>query len=86
MKLSNNLTTDNVYDSIVSRHPGIWGYDHDQKAFIRRVLEEGLEAKYLIDPRFNIDQTLQIYTGLKNGVDVSKYAKTRMHINQMIAL
>lgn len=52
MKLSNNLTIDNVYDSIISRHPGIWGYDYDQKAFIRRVLEEGLDVSIYAFPQY----------------------------------
>lgn len=85
MKLKNNLSVDSIFESLTSRHS--WHYYHqDKRDLIKRAIEEGLEAKYLIDPRFNLDQMLQIYTGLKNGVDVSKYAKTRMHVNQMITL
>ena len=83
MKLSNNLTIDNVYDSIISRHPGIWGYDYDQKAFIRRVLEEGLDAKYIANPRFSREQMVCIYQGLKKGLDVKLYAKVSFSTDQM---
>ena len=86
MKLSNNLTIDNVYDSIVSRHPGIWGYDYDQKAFIRQVLEEGLDAKYIANPRFSREQMVCIYQGLKKGLDVSVYAKVSFSTDQMYLL
>lgn len=86
MKLSNNLTIDNVYDSIVSRHPGIWGYDYDQKAFIRRVLEEGLDARYIANPRFSREQTVCIYQGLKKGLDVKLYAKVSFSTDQMLLL
>lgn len=85
MRLKNNLSVDAIFDSLTSRYS--WHYYHqDKRELIKRAIEEGLEAKYLIDPRFNMDKLLQIYTGLKNGVDVSKYAKTRMSVNQMIAL
>lgn len=85
MKLKNTLSADAIFDSLTSRYS--WYYYHqDKRELIKRSIEEGLEAKYLIDPRFNIDQMLQIYTGLKNDVDVSKYAKTRMSIAQMITL
>lgn len=84
MRLKNNLSADAIFDSLTSRYS--WYYHQDKRDLIKRAIEEGLEAKYLIDPRFNLDQMLQIYTGLKNGVDVSKYAKTRMHVNQMITL
>ena len=85
MKLKNTLSVDVIFDSLTSRYS--WYYYHqDKRELIKRTIEEGLEAKYLIDPRFNIDQMLQIYTGLKNGVDVSKYAKTRMSVAQMITL
>ena len=85
MKLKNTLSADVIFDSLTSRYS--WYYYHqDKRELIKRAIEEGLEAKYLIDPRFNIDQMLQIYTGLKNGVDVSKYAKTRMSIAQMVTL
>lgn len=86
MKLSNNLTIDNVYDSIVSRHPGIWGYDYDQKSFIRRVLEEGLDAKYIANPRFSREQMVCIYQGLERGLDVSVYAKVPFSTDQMYLL
>ena len=86
MKLSNNLTIDNIYDSIVSRHPGIWGYDYDQKAFIRRVLEEGLDAKYIANPRFSREQMVCIYQGLKKGLDVKLYAKVSFSTDQMLLL
>lgn len=86
MKLSNNLTIDNVYNSIVSRHPGIWGYDYDQKAFIRRVLEEGLDAKYIANPRLSQEQMICIYQGLKKGLDVSVYAKVSFSTDQMYLL
>lgn len=86
MKLSNNLTIDNVYDSIVSRHPGIWGYDYEQKAFIRRVLEEGFDAKYVANPRFSQEQMICIYQGLKKGLDVSVYAKVSFSTDQMYLL
>lgn len=85
MKLKNNLTVESLFDSLTSRYSW-YHYYQDKRDLIKRAIEEGLEAKYLVDPRFNIDQMLQIYTGLKNGVDVSKYAKTRMHVNQMITL
>ena len=85
MRLKNNLSVDAIFDSLTSRYS--WYYYHqDKRELIKRAIEEGLEAKYLIDPRFNIDQMLQIYTGLKNCVDASKYAKTRMSIAQMITL
>lgn len=85
MKLKNTLSADAIFDSLTSRYS--WHcYHQDKRDLIKRAIEEGLEAKYLIDPRFNIDQMLQIYTGLKNGVDVSKYAKTRMSVAQMITL
>lgn len=85
MKLKNNLTIDNMFESLTSRYS--WYYYHqDKRDLIKQTIEEGLAAKYLVDPRFNINQMLQIYTGLKNGVDVSKCAKTRMHVNQMITL
>lgn len=85
MKLKNTLSADAIFDSLTSRYS--WYYYHqDKRELIKRAIEEGREAKYLIDPRFNIDQMLQIYTGLKNGVDVSKYAKTRMSVAQMITL
>ena len=83
MKLSNNLTIDNVYDSIVSRHPGIWGYDYEQKAFIRRVLEEGFDAKRIANPRFSREQMVCIYQGLKKGLDVQLYAKVSFSTDQM---
>ena len=86
MKLSNNLTIDNVYDSIVSRHPGIWGYDYEQRAFIRRVLEEGLDAKYIANPRFSREQMVCIYQGLKKGLDVKLYAKVSFSTDQMLLL
>lgn len=86
MKLSNNLTIDNIYDSIISRHPGIWGYDYDQKAFIRRVLEEGLDAKYIANPRFSREQMVCIYQGLKKGLDVKLYAKVSFNTDQMLLL
>lgn len=86
MKLSNNLTIDNVYDSIVSRHPGIWGYDYEQKAFIRRVLEEGFDAKYVANPRFSREQMVCIYQGLKKGLDVKLYAKVSFSTDQMLLL
>lgn len=86
MKLSNNLTIDNVYDSIISRHPGIWGYDYEQKAFIRRVLEEGLDAKYIANPRLSREQTVCIYQGLKKGLDVKLYAKVSFSTDQMYLL
>lgn len=86
LKLSNNLTIDNVYDSIVSRHPGIWGYDYEQKAFIRRVLEEGLDAKYIANPRFSREQMVCIYQGLKKGLDVKLYAKVSFSTDQMLLL
>lgn len=86
LKLSNNLTIDNVYDSIVSRHPGIWGYDYDQKAFIRRVLEEGLDAKYIANPRLSREQMVCIYQGLKKGLDVKLYAKVSFSTDQMLLL
>lgn len=84
MRLKNNLSVDVIFDSLTSRYS--WYYHQDKRELITRTIEEGLEAKYLIDPRFNVDQMLQIYTGLKNGVDVSKYAKTRMSVAQMITL
>lgn len=85
MRLKNNLSVDAIFESLTSRYS--WYYYHqDKRDLIKRAIEEGLEAKYLVDPRFNIDQMLQIYTGLKSGVDVSKYAKTRMRVNQMITL
>ena len=83
MKLSNNLTIDNIYDSIISRHPGIWGYDYEQKAFIRRVLEEGFDAKYIANPRLSREQMVCIYHGLKKGLDVSVYAKVSFSVEQM---
>lgn len=83
LKLSNNLTIDNVYDSIISRHPSIWGYDYEQKAFIRRVLEEGLDAKYIANPRFSREQMVCIYQGLKKGLDVKLYAKVSFSTDQM---
>lgn len=86
MKLSNNLTIDNVYDSIVSRHPGIWGYDYEQRAFIRRVLEEGLDVKYIANPRFSREQMVCIYQGLKKGLDVKLYAKVSFSTDQMLLL
>lgn len=86
MKLSNNLTIDNVYNSIISRHPGICGYDYDQKAFIRRVLEEGLDAKYIANPRFSREQMVCIYQGLKKGLDVKLYAKVSFSTDQMLLL
>lgn len=64
MKLSNNLTIDNVYDSIVSRHPGIWGYDYEQKAFIRRVLEEGIDVKWYEDPSLDLFEMAKIHDRL----------------------
>ena len=85
MRLKNNLTIDNMFESLTSRYS--WYYYHqDKRGLIKQAIEEGLAARYLVDPRFNIDQMLQIYTGLKNGVDVSKYAKTRMSIAQMVTL
>lgn len=86
LKLSNNLTIDNIYDSIISRHPGIWGYDYEQKAFIRRVLEEGLDAKYVANPRLSQEQMVCIYQGLKKGLDVSVYAKVSFSTDQMYLL
>lgn len=86
MKLSNNLTIDNVYDSIISRHPGIWGYDYDQKAFIRRALEEGLDAQCIANPRFSDKQMICIYQGLKKGLDVKLYAKVSFSADQMLLL
>ena len=86
MKLSNNLTIDNVYESIISRHPGIWGYDYEQKSFIRRVLEEGLDAKYIANPRLSREQMVSIYHGLKKGLDVSVYAKVSFSTDQMYLL
>lgn len=86
MKLSNNLTIDNIYDSIISRHPGIWRYGYEQKAFIRRVLEEGLDAKYIANPRFSREQTVCIYQGLKKGLDVKLYAKVSFSTDQMLLL
>lgn len=84
MKLSNNLTIDNIYDSIVSRYqPPFWGYDYEQKALIRRVLEEGYDAKYIANPRFSQEQMVCIYHGLKKGLDVSVYAKVSFSIDQM---
>lgn len=85
MKLKNNLNIDIIFDSLTSCYAW-YHYYEDERELIKRSIEEGLEARYLVDPRFNMDQTLQIYTGLKNGVDVSKYAKTRMRVNQMITL
>lgn len=85
MRLKNNLSADAIFDSLTSRYS--WYYYHqDKRDLIKLAIKEGLEAKYLVDPRFNIAQMLQIYTGLENGVDVSKYAKTRMCVNQMITL
>lgn len=84
MRLKNNLSVDAIFESLTSRYS--WYYHQDKRDLIKRAIEEGLEAKYLVDPRFNIDQMLQIYTGLKNGIDVSKYAKTRMSVAQMITL
>ena len=85
MRLKNNLNVDTLFESLTSRYS--WYYYHqDKRDLIKLAIEEGLKAKYLIDPRFNIDQMLQIYTGLKNGVDVSKYSKTRMSVAQMITL
>lgn len=86
LKLSNNLTIDNVYESIISRHPGIWGYDYDQKTFIRRVLEEGLDAKYIANSRFSREQMVCIYQGLKKGLDVKLYAKVSFSTDQMLLL
>lgn len=86
MKLSNNLTIDNVYDSIVSRHLGIWGYDYEQRALIRRVLEEGLGAKYIANPRFSREQMVCIYQGLKKGLNVKLYAKVSFSTDQMYLL
>ena len=77
MKLSNNLTIDNVYDSIVSRHPGIWGYDYEQKAFIRRVLEEGLDVSVYAKSAFDLFQMRQIEYGLESGVNVEVYANSK---------
>lgn len=85
MKLKNNLNVDTIFESLTSRYAW-YHYYEDERELIKRAIEEGLEAKYLVDPRFNMDQMLQIYTGLKKGIDVSKYAKTRMSINQMITL
>lgn len=85
MKLKNNLNIDTIFDSLTSRYTW-YHYYQDERDLIKRAIEEGLEAKYLIDPRFNLGQMLQIYTGLKKGVDVSKYAKTRMSVGQMITL
>lgn len=85
MRLKNNLTVESLFDSLTSRYSW-YHYYQDKSDLIKRAIEEGLDAKYLIDPRFNIDQMLQIYTGLKNGVDVSKYAKTRMSVSQMVTL
>ena len=86
MKLSNNLTIDNIYNSIISRHPGIWGYDYEQKAFIRRVLEEGLDAKYIANSRFSREQMVCIYQGLKKGLNVKLYAKVSFSTDQMLLL
>lgn len=83
MKLSNNLTIDNVYDSIISRHPGIWGYDYEQKSLIRRVLEEGFDAKCIANPRLSQEQMICIYHGLKKDLDVSVYAKVSFSTDQM---
>ena len=83
LKLLNNLTIDNIYDSIISRHPGIWGYDYEQNAFIRRVLEEGFDAKYIANPRLSREQMVCIYHGLKKGLDVSVYAKVSFSVEQM---
>ena len=85
MKLKNNLSIDSLFDSLTS-HYSWYYYYQDERDLIKRAIEEGLEAKYLIDPQFSIDQMLQIYTGLKKGVDVSKYAKPRMSIGQMVTL
>lgn len=85
MRLKNNLNIDTIFNSLTSRYAWCHYYE-DERDLIKRAIEEGLDAKYLVDPRFNMDQMLQIYTGLKNGVDVSKYAKTRMSIAQMITL
>lgn len=85
MKLKNNLNVDIIFNSLTSRYAW-YHYYEDERDLIKRAIEEGLETKYLVDPRFNMGQMLQIYTGLKKGIDVSKYAKTRMSINQIITL
>lgn len=85
MKLTTNLNVDTIFDSLTSRYAW-YHYYEDERDLIKRAIEEGLEAKYLVGPRFSMDQMLQIYTGLKKGIDVSKYAKTRMRVNQMITL
>lgn len=87
MKLSNNLTIDNIYDSIVSRYqPPFWGYDYEQKTLIRRVLEEGYDAKHIANSRFSQEQMVCIYHGLKKGLDVKLYAKVSFSIDQMMLL
>lgn len=83
MKLSNNLTIDNVYDSIISRHPGIWGYDYDQKAFIRRVLEKGLDVSIYAKLEFDLFQMRQLAKGLENKVDVELYANAKYEAHHM---
>ena len=57
MKLKNNLSVDAIFDSLPSRYS--WYYYHqDKRELIKCAIEEGLEAKYLIDPRFNMGQNV----------------------------
>lgn len=69
MKLSNNLSIDNIINSYKRR-----GYYGQQLDAIRQGLERGFDVSIYDDKRFDHEQMYEILTGLKYNIDVSIYA------------
>lgn len=72
MKLSNNLSIDNIINSYKRR-----GYYGQQLDVIREGLEKGLDVSLYTKPVFDLFQMRQIEYGLESGVNVEVYANSK---------
>ena len=72
LKLSNNLSIDNIINSYKRR-----GYYREQLDVIRDGLEKGFDVSIYDDKRFDHQQMYEILIGLKRNLDVSLYTDAK---------
>ena len=78
LKLSNNLSIDNIINSYKRR-----GYYGQQLDVIRQGLERGFDVSIYDDKRFDHLQMYEIFTGLKRNLDVSLFANVKYSFTLM---
>lgn len=58
-------------------------YDNHRMFYIRRCLERGLDYSWIVDLKLSRSQVVQIFLGLIDKLDVSKYANPEMDYKEM---